>query len=102
MDLLSYAGGPRENSKLDEIRIYRPPRDTVTGKPSILRMDYDDLLFDERIGSERKFNPLLLSGDVVLLLQERRYTFRENVNFYLPIISGIITIVTLVVTLTRR
>ncbi|MGH2574121.1 MAG: SLBB domain-containing protein [Ignavibacteria bacterium] len=102
LDLLSYAGGPIENSKLDDIRIFRPSKDTLTVRNQVIKLNYNDLLWGERVRTEKKLNPTLKSGDIVILLEEKRLTFRDQVGFYLPILTSIISIVTLIVTLTRK
>jgi SLBB domain-containing protein len=99
LDVMTYAGGPLENTKLDDIRIYRPGKDTVRGDRTIIKLDYEDLLYDEKIGN--KLNPILMSGDVILLREEKHYSLRENIGLYLPIITSILSIITLVVTLRK-
>ena len=101
LDLLSYAGGPLDNTKLEDIRIYRPAKDSMTGKPEIMIINYEDMLREEKIKSGVKLNPTLRAGDVILFPEERRYTLRDNVGFFLPIISTIIGIITLVITLKK-
>jgi NADH:ubiquinone oxidoreductase subunit F (NADH-binding) len=101
IDLLSYAGGPSQDSKLSDIRILRTGTGTGT-KNEVIILNYNDLLFGESISTQKKINPVLQAGDVILLPEERKYTFREDISLYLPIISTLISIVTLVVTLTAK
>lgn len=102
LDLLSYAGGPLENSKLDDIRIYRMPSDSIFGKPEIITLNYEDMLYEENVKSNIRLNPSLRAGDVVFLLEEKRHTLRENIALYLPIVTSILSIVTLIVTLSKQ
>ena len=98
VDLLSYAGGPVENSNLEEIRILRPQNDTLLQKSEVIRINYDDLMFQEKVKLDTKNNPRLKPGDVVLIMQQKRYTFRDDVGFFLPILTSIITIATFIIT----
>lgn len=102
LDLLSYAGGPNENSKLDDIRIYRPAKDTLNQKSEIFKLNYYDLIWNEKLNPNKKLNPTLKAGDIVIVLEEERYTLRENIAFFLPILSSLVSIITLIITLTRK
>jgi hypothetical protein len=99
LDVMSYAGGPLENSNLKEIRILRNSADS---KSEIIKLDYEDLLWEENISVKPRLNPVLKAGDVILILEEKRYTFRENISFYLPILSAIVSVATLIITITNR
>ncbi|MCX7878237.1 MAG: SLBB domain-containing protein [Ignavibacteria bacterium] len=99
LDLMSYAGGPTESSNLKEIRILR---NKGSDKTEIIKLDYEDLLWDEKISSKTRLNPVLQAGDVILIMEEKRYTFREDVSFYIPILSAIISVATLIITITNR
>ncbi|MCI0450661.1 MAG: SLBB domain-containing protein [Chlorobi bacterium] len=101
MDLITFAGGPITESNLEEIRILRNSSNPE-GKPEMIVLNYDDLLWEKNISSKPKLNPLLKPGDVIVIKEERRYTFRENMSFYLPIATSLISIVTLIVTLTSK
>ncbi len=100
LDLMSYAGGPLENTNLEDIRIVRQGIDTGK-KPQIIKLNYDDLLWEEQVKSGNRINPVLQPGDIILVLEQKRYNFRENLSFFLPIVYGIISVVTLIVTLRK-
>ena len=102
LDLLSFSGGPGENSDLREIRIFRPGNDSLKTKNVVIKLNYDDLLWGDNINRSGIKNPILKSGDVVLVKQQRRYTLRDNLLIILPIVSSIISITTLIVTITRK
>jgi hypothetical protein len=101
MDLMSFSGGPMENSNLSDIRIVRNLTDTSKSKTEVIKINYEDLLWGEKIKNSNKINPVLKSGDVILVLEERRYTARDNFAFYLPIFASLITLATFIVTLTK-
>ncbi len=100
LDLMSYAGGPTDESNLEEIRILRNT-DNISKKPELIKLNYDDLLWEDKVSTTPKINPMLQSGDVVVVLKEKRYTFRDNIGFYLPIITSLVSITTLIITLSK-
>jgi hypothetical protein len=101
LDLLSFAGGPTSTSNLEDIRIYRQPKDTITGKMTVIRLNYQ-MIAEEEVKANKFQNPVLQSGDVIVLREEKQYTFRENISFILAITSSLIGITTLIVTLATR
>jgi hypothetical protein len=101
LDLLSFSGGPTENSNLEEIRIFRPGNDSLNIKSRIIKLDYEDILWSKDVVSSNIKNPILESGDIVVVMEEKRYTLRDNLLIALPIISSLLAITTLVVTLTK-
>lgn len=100
LDVMSYGGGPIENSNLEDIRILRNS-DNVNGKPELIKLNYNDLLWDDKISTQPKQNPVLKPGDIILVLEEKRYSLRDNISFILPIITSIVTITTLIITLNK-
>jgi hypothetical protein len=101
LDVMSYAGGPLQDSNLEEIRILRNS-DNINGKAEVIKLNYDDLLWGENISSKPKNNPVLQPGDIILVLEHKRFNFRDNVSFILPIVTSIVTIATLIITLTKN
>jgi len=98
MDLLSYAGGPLEDSDLNEIRIIRNPTNT-SEKPTLIKLDYNDLLWKDKISKVNKNNPEIYSGDLIVVMEERKYFFREDVGFILAVTTSLFTLATFVLTL---
>lgn len=102
IDLITLGGGPVQESKLEDIRIIRPKNDTLRiTEDQIITLNYDDYLWGERINSKGKGNPVLISGDIVLVPGSPRYFFRDNLNFILSISSVLISLGILVLTITR-
>jgi hypothetical protein len=101
MDLMSYAGGPIDESNLKEIRIIR--NSSEPGKTAqLIKLNYEDLLWNEKVSTKPRSNPVLEAGDVVIILKEKRYTFRDDVSLYIPIFTTLISIATFIITLTRN
>lgn len=101
LDLLSFSGGPLEESNLEDIRIMRNMNDP-TKKASVIKLNYEDLLWEEQVSTQTKPNPVLQPGDVILVLRERRYTFRDYLQIYVPIITSLVSIATLLITISRN
>lgn len=101
MDLMSFCGGPAENTNLKEIRIFRPGNDSLKTKSEIIKLNYEDLLWGD-INTRNIVNPALKSGDIILVMEDKRYTFRDNLLIILPVISSVLTIATLIITLTNK
>lgn len=100
IDILSFAGGPTDESNLEEVRILRNTGDP-SKKPELIKLNYDDLLWEEKISSSPKLNPVLQPGDVIIILKEQRFTFRDYLGIYLPIVTTLVTVTTLIITLNR-
>ena len=101
MDLMSFSGGPTDESNLKEIRIIRNANDPAL-KPQILKLDYDDLLWGENVSQTAKQNPVLIPGDVVVVLKEKRYTFRDDMTLIIPIITTLVSVATLIITISNN
>ncbi len=101
MDLMSYAGGPLENSNLEEIRIVRNATDTTSKRGQIIKLNYNDIMWEDKVKVDSKRNPILQPNDVIIIMEEKRYTFREDLYFILPIVGTIITIATFIITLKK-
>lgn len=92
-DLLSYAGGPEDAARLQELRLYRTNEDS---SQTIINLNYKDIMFDQNDKSTPK--PMLLKpGDILLVSGEPRLYFQNVLSIGLSIISTLISIATLVV-----
>lgn len=101
LDVITYAGGPINDSKLDDIRIVRS-NDSTGSKPYIIKLNYDDFLWEDNIAKAKKLNPILQAGDIILIREQKRYTFRDDVLFIMPIVTAVISITTFIITLTNK
>jgi len=103
LDLLTLGGGPIPDSKLEDIRIIRPKNDTLRiNDDYIINLNYSDYLWGEKISSQTRINPVLISGDIVLIPGSPRYFFRDNLSFILSIASVLISLGILVLTISRN
>lgn len=103
IDLITLGGGPVQESKLEDVRLIRPKNDSLRiTEDQVMTLNYDDYLWGERISSKGKSNPVLLSGDIVLVPGSPRYFFRDNLSFILSISSVLISMGILVLTISRN
>jgi hypothetical protein len=101
MDLMSYSGGPMESSNLEEIRIIRGALDSTGKQGQVIKLNYNDMMWEDRVHSDTKRNPVMQAGDVVVVMQEIRYKFRDDLQLIIPIISTVLTVVTFIITLRK-
>lgn len=103
LDLVTLGGGPVQDSNLEDIRIIRPKNDTLRiTSDQIINLNYNDYLWGEKVSQTGKSNPVLMSGDIVLVPGSPRYFFRDNLSFILSISSVLISLGILVLTITRN
>lgn len=102
-DLISYCGGPLVESKLEDIRLFRPKNDSLNiSKDKIINLDYNDLFWEDKVSSNDKINFELLPGDILILPGEPRYFARENVSLILSISATLISLGILVVSIVKK
>ncbi len=101
MDLLTYAGGPLENSNLEEIRLLRPGNDSLKTKTKIIKLNYQDFLWNEDVKQVKINNPVLQAGDIIIVTQQKRTTLRDDIQFILPIVSAIVGFATFIITISK-
>ncbi len=88
-DLMSYAGGPTDDATLDDVRLYKVDEN---GEQSLIKINYDDLLWGEQLVSEKKIVPKLEAGDILLVTGNQRLYMKEWLQLTLSIISTLISL----------
>ena len=101
MDLMSYSGGPLENSNLEEIRIIRGANDSTGKKGQVIKLNYNDMLWENKVHSDTKRNPVLQQGDFVVVMQEVRLKFRDDLMLIIPIITTVISLATFIISVRK-
>ncbi|MDZ4713516.1 MAG: SLBB domain-containing protein [bacterium] len=103
MDLISYSGGPLTETKLEDIRLFRPKNDSLRiTEDRVIELNYNDLFWEERVSSKSKYNSEMIPGDILILTGEPRYFARDNVNFILSISAVLISIGILLVSIVKK
>jgi len=91
-DLLSYAGGPTDETHLDELRLIRSNSDSTK---TIIKINYKDFLFDKDVTSIDKTTQLK-AGDVLLASGAPRFYLKDYLSYILSIASLLISFTILI------
>jgi protein involved in polysaccharide export with SLBB domain len=99
LDLLSYAGGPTEAAHLDDLRIYRINPDS---SQSLIKVNYNDIMYESELESKEIRLPHLEAGDVLVVPGAPRLYTRETVSIIVSILSALISLTILILNITRN
>lgn len=91
-DLLSYAGGPIDESHLDEMKIIRTLPDS---SQRIIQLNYKDVLFDNE-SKEMKTIYLLEPGDILVVPGSPRFYLKDYLTTAISLVSVLISVLILV------
>lgn len=97
-ELISFAGGPTEDAMLEEIRVAKIKEGSQT---VMKKYNYNDLMWEDEIKNPIEF-VRLEAGDIIVVPGEPRYFVREDISFYLSLITALASIWALVFTITRN
>jgi hypothetical protein len=92
-DLISYAGGPTDEARLEEMRIVR--FDSSTSRQMIYNLNYNDFLMDTKFSVDSSVQSLK-AGDILLVSGSPRFYLRDYIGTILSIVSVLISIIILV------
>jgi protein involved in polysaccharide export with SLBB domain len=92
-DLISYAGGPTDEARLEEMRIVRT--DTANSKQIIYNLNFKDFLMDANVTIDSSFQSLK-AGDVLLVSGSPRFYLRDYIGTILSIVSVLISVIILI------
>jgi hypothetical protein len=98
-DLLSYAGGPSNDAHLDDLRIYRVNEDQTQ---QLIKINYEDLMFESELNSKYKTVPTLETGDILVVPGSPRLYTREVVSIWVSILSALISLSILILNIVRN
>ncbi|MCE1164396.1 MAG: SLBB domain-containing protein [Bacteroidetes bacterium] len=102
-ELLTLCGGPSNDTKLEDVRIVRLKNDSLGIKQDTLfNLNYDDYLWQDKISTLARRNPVLMPGDMIIFPLESRFHFRDNLYLILSITSTLVSITTFLVTVLRK
>ena len=94
-ELISLGGGPLEDATLNEIRVVKIKEGSQT---VMQKYDYDELVWEDKI--TKQINYIRLdAGDIVVVPGEPRYFVREDISFYVGLITSLASIASLVVSI---
>jgi len=96
-DLLSFSGGPTQDSNMDEMKIIRT---TVDSSQIVIEVNYKDIFWMENIKEVNK-SPKILAGDVLIVPGEPRLFFRDYLSIGLSIFSVLISLSILILNIVK-
>lgn len=94
-ELISFAGGPTENASLDDIRVTKIKEGVQT---KMLKYNYNDMVWEDEIKNQIEFIRLE-AGDIVVVPGEPRYFVREDIAFYLGIVTTLASLTALILSI---
>lgn len=94
-ELISRAGGPTVDASLEDIRVTKIKQGQKT---VIFKYNYNDMVWEDNIETEIKYVSIE-AGDVVVIPGEPRYFVRQDITFYLGIITGLASISALILSI---
>jgi len=97
-DLLSFAGGPTDDAHLDDLRLYKLGPDS---SQSIVKFDYNDLLWEETLRTTKVVVPNLTAGDILVVPGSPRLYFKDWFSITLSVVSTLISLSILVLNIIR-
>ncbi len=99
LDLLSFAGGPSNDSHMDDIRLYRNKED---GSQEMVVLDFNDLLWESKLDARKRAVPFMEAGDILVVPGSPRYYARDLVSMWATILSALVSIAILVLNLVKN
>ncbi|MCB9211014.1 MAG: SLBB domain-containing protein [Ignavibacteriales bacterium] len=98
VDLMSYVGGPTDDSNLDELRIYRIDENNTE---QMIPIDFNDLMWEDNLESKYKKVPQIKPGDILVVPGEPRLYFLDWFSIGLSVFSALISLTILILTIDR-
>jgi SLBB domain len=96
-DLISYAGGISDDSKLDDIRLYRVEKDS---SQKLYKFDYNDLWWNENLHSELDLSKMN-AGDILIIPGKPRLYIENYISLALGVVTTLVSIATLIITINK-
>lgn len=97
-DLLSFAGGPTEDARLEDIRLYKTLKDSSS---MLLKIDYNDLLWNDKLTNKYLNSPKVAVGDILLVPGSQRLYYKDYIQLTLSVVSTLLSITLLVINITK-
>lgn len=97
-DLLSYAGGPTDDANLEDIRLYRVMEDSTQ---IMIKINYNDLFWEDRLESRKKYVPEIKGGDIILVPGAPRLYFKDWFSITLSVVSTLISLSILILNIVK-
>ena len=99
LDLMSYVGGPTDDSNLDELRIYRLDENN---HELMLAIDYNDVMWEDNLETKLRKVPDLKASDILVVPGEPRLYFMDWFSIGLSVFSALISHTILILNIQRN
>jgi protein involved in polysaccharide export with SLBB domain len=96
-ELISLAGGPQEDALLNDIRVIRTKDDSSVEMDTY---DYNDLMWEKELTKGFRFAQLE-AGDIIVVPGEPRYFLRQDISFYLSVVTALASLAALIISITN-
>ena len=97
-DLLSYAGGPNQNSEMDDLRIYRIDDN---GKEEMIKFSYNDIMWGDKINVRNRIVPKLKASDILIVPGSPKLFFADWFRIGLQLFSAVLSIISIYILIQR-
>jgi SLBB domain len=96
VDLMSYVGGPTDDSNLEDLRIYRLDENK---NEQMIPIDFNDLMWESELEDKYKKIPQIKPSDILVVPGEPRLYFRDWFGIGLSVFSALISLTILIITI---
>ncbi len=96
-EIISFAGGPTEDALLDDIRLLRTNLDSTV---ILYKYNFNSLMWEEQLKNPIQF-PKVNAGDIIIVPGEPRYFVREEVRFYISIITALASVTAIILSIIK-
>ncbi len=94
-ELISLAGGPTQDALINDIRVVKLREGAKT---VMVKYDYNDMMWEENINTQINY-VRLDAGDIVVVPGEPRYFVRQDIAFYLGIVTTLASLAALIISI---
>ncbi len=94
-ELISFAGGPMADAKLDDIRVTKIKEGAPT---KMIKYNYNDMIWSDEINTQINF-VRLEAGDIIVVPGEPRHFARDDISFYLGIVTTLASLTALILSI---
>jgi SLBB domain len=99
VDLMSYVGGPTDDSNLEDIRIYRIDDNK---NEQMIPIDFNDLMWEDGLEDKYKKIPKIKPSDILVVPGEPRLYFKDWFGIGLSVFSALISLTILIITIRAK
>ena len=98
-DLLTYAGGPRTETDLEDLRIYRVMEDSTQ---HMFKFTFNDLLWADQLEEKDRKIPKLQASDLLVVPGAPRLFFQNWFRISLSVFSALVSLALLIIRIQRN